>query len=242
MTLARSVGKPQEVDNFNTFVGIHDYKWVHGNMVETASRQGSFNLRFVRLLSGAVMTKSQPFVKQVLDILADYLVEHGPSSRYAKHIFQSYGDSLRYPFILAIEYDMKDTYELLGKLYDHHKDRYFTNDVVDEIAFTNSINVLDRILPFFFHHGGLLLGLIERGKYELADHVLIEFRKRGHLYSFSHSSLQEAIDHGNIGKIKYLMKYITPTQSQIDNALQAGAVNIARVLQGQPEIEEVIDE
>ena len=198
--------------------------------------RGAFNLRLTRLLSGAVMTKSQAFVKQVLQILTEYLLETYPSFLYVA--FQRYGDSFRYPFILSIEYDMKDTTSLLAQYYDYRKDRHFVNDAVDEIAFTDSINILDYFLPYFDLNENLFRRLMEKGKYELVDHVSNKLASMEKLSAARRSNLTSAINSGNINTVRYLMKYIVPTQEDIYHALEIGAVKIGRILYG----EEILDE
>ena len=221
-------------DGFNVLSSIYIDRAGGGQI----AKPGIFNSQVVRLLSGAMMTRSQSFVRQILSILTDRILPLSWGSSW-----NSYSDSFRYPFILSIEYGMNDITDILRQYYyNYNNDHYFNTEIVDEISSMDSIDILDRFIPYLDVNGNLFRRLMGKGKYELADYVLSKLRNEGRPYIFQHFNLTDEIANGDVSRIKYLMKYITPAQHHINIAINNGFLNIARILQGQPEIEEVIDE
>lgn len=197
-------------------------------------KPGILNLRLARLLTGAMMTKSQSFVKLILSILTDHIY------RMAIFSWNSYYNSFTYPYILSMEYGMNDIANILGQHRRHKRD--FVDDAVDEIAFMDSVDILDRFIPYLGIDENLFRRLVGRGKYELADYVLSKLRSMGTPYIFRRGDLRGAINSGDIDETRYFMKYITPTEDDIRRAVEINHMDIARILQGQEVDEEAINE
>ena len=194
-------------------------------------RVGSFSPRLVSLLSGAVMTKNQSFAKQIISILMN---------RITVGDHKAYNVSLRYPFILSVEYGMNEVRQLIKHYHNRDLDRILHRDILNEISELNSIEVLDRFISLLVLDTRLYWNMVHIGNYDLSDYILDKLRnKRDDPYGARSGiiNLRVAISKGNINKIRYLMKYVTPKQNEIDLAIRKGFPNIARILQGQDEEE-----
>lgn len=226
----------QTVDDINVLKNFD----VIRTKIGTVARPGEFSPRLVSLLSGAVMTKSQSFAEQIISILG---------TRIAVQDRGDYVVSFRPPFILSMAYGMDNTAALLAQYYDYQSDPQLRSEIIGEILGLDSIEILDRLIPFIGLNIDLYWRLVSGKKYDLADHVLIQLRETGtdpysgeQLKKNTFIGLRLAISNGNIDKVKYMMKYMRPTQYEIDLAIRKGFNNIARVLQGLPEIEEEIED
>lgn len=204
---------------------------------------GQFSLRLVNLLSGAIMTQSQPFANAIISILME---------RIPIEDFPYYNISFRYPYILSILYNMDKTKELLEHYYDR-KDPHLLGGMTDEIAIRDSTHVLDRFISYpRLLVDDLYWNLVKKGKLDLAEYVLDKLRNIGidpydpELMPSPLDTLRWYIYHGKIDRIKYLLKYVTPTQREIDFAIereeQKGFHNLARIVQGLPEVVEEIED
>ena len=201
-------------------------------------RYGLFSPLLSGLLLGAIMTKSQSFANHIVSLLMSRISENDLPYYYA---------SIRYPFTLSIVYGMVDTTKLISNYYFH--DPKLRDEIVTEIVETNSIEVLERLSPYIDFDIKLYWNLVRRNRYDLADYLLRQLREAGtdpysgeQLKKNAFIVLRMAISNGNVDRVKYLMKYMTPTQFEINLATRKGFLNIARILQGQPEVEEVEDD
>ena len=198
-------------------------------------KPGIYNSRLVRLLSGAMMTKSQSFVKQILSILIDKISPLSWGSSWG-----SYNDSFRNPFILSIEYGMTDITKLLSRYYNYEGGGNFYSEAIDEIVFADSINILDRFIPYIVVSTLLFYNLYDSGKYDLADYILDKLRILE--MDITHDLLrilEMDITHDRIDNIRYLLKHIPITQEYVDWFLSQGNPDVARLFQERLELQEL---
>lgn len=200
----------------------------------TPGKLVNYSSRLTTLLSGAIMTKSRLFANEVILNVMD---------RISPDDLGDYQASLRYPFILSIEYGMESAIHALKYYYNPSRDLLLKLKIFEELIPIESIDVFDRFVPYLTKNHALFWTLVNRGRYDLADHILIRLRSGGmEIFNeqFGRTYLRKLIDEGNVDKIRYLMKYMTPSQRSVDYAIKIGRLNIARILQGQ-DIEEDMD-
>jgi len=224
---------------------------------------GQLSRNFVNLLSGAMMTKSQPFANSIIAI---FLQRIRPED-----LFQ-YMVSFRYPFIFSIEYGMVDTtnyllqYYAISKdiqidttnwminvlnlnnngqfntedfvlrYYDPSKDTQINSELLNEARYVDSEEVFDRFLHHLEVNEKLYWDIILKENYAFAEYVLGILINAGRdpyaNEKFVGTIVRVAIMKGQMEKLKYLMRYITPTQKDIDLAAQRHP-ELVPILQGQ---------
>lgn len=204
------------------------------------SPKGHFSLNFVNLLSGAIMTKSEEFAGLILSMLMD---------RIAPDQLHHYYASLRYPFILSIIYGMNDITEAIRHYYDYIGDNEFAIEAIRALKDTQSLVILDQFIPYLSLDNKIYWILIASKNFDLADYYLDKLRANGsdpYSENTARVAFRFAIGDRNIDKIRYLMKYIIPTQSDINIATKKGFPDVVAVLQGQniadDDIEDNIEE
>ena len=201
----------------------------------TTYRVGYYNLNFVNLLSGAIMTKSELFANSIIDIIVRRIFVPGQNI----HVYRNhYAVSFRYPFILAVEYGMPQTISLLRQHYDPDMDLYLREEILHELTHVDSEEVFNRFLPYLSTDNYVYWTLVRNNNYKLADYALSILDREGrnpYRYDPGRARLMSdfAIQTRDAERIRYLMKYLTPTQADIDEATRLGYLELIPVLQGQ---------
>ena len=227
-TVSSILNDVQTVDDINNMTDSATITRYAGELV---------SLRTVTLLSGAVMTKSQLFMANILNIFG---------SRILPNNLPDYMDSLRVPYILSIEYGLEDIQSLIEQYYDRRSDLRFHLDIVVNAEMTDSDDVFFRLMKYISVHQQLFWNLVRLKKINRADYVLERLIATGRANPFSAQTsaarLRDAIRSNDVETVKYLMKYMVPAQREIDLAIRSGFNNIAAILQEQDVEDEIKDE